>query len=101
MAAYARCALGTFLLTSVDHVSCCPQDAKAPSKRQQRAAHEALQRQLYQQLNALRMRLLAQIDDLQLPTNPLDTLIDELGGPDAVAEMTGARGLGQTMVKPR
>ena len=33
--------------------------------------------------------LLEQLDALQLPMNPLDDLIDKLGGPRRVAEMTG------------
>ena len=41
---------------------------------------------------ALQKALLERIDDLQLPTNFLDELIHELGGPDAVAECTGRKG---------
>ncbi len=40
---------------------------------------------------AMRKRLLREADALQLPTSALDALIDALGGPDRVAEMTGRR----------
>ena len=46
------------------------------------------------QLNSTKERLLAEFKSLgaRLPTNALDQLIDEFGGPDKVAEMTGRRG---------
>lgn len=40
-------------------------------------------------LQAIRDDFLAQITEMDLPGNPLDLLVDQLGGPNAVAEMTG------------
>ena len=40
-------------------------------------------------LQAIRDDFLAQIAEMDLPGNPLDLLVDQLGGPTAVAEMTG------------
>ncbi|MCO5607601.1 hypothetical protein L7F22_061798 [Adiantum nelumboides] len=54
-----------------------------------RAPCETLQAKLLQK----RAELLAEIAALDLPKNPPDTLMDQLGGPDCVAEMTGRKGM--------
>ncbi|XP_027062492.2 protein FORGETTER 1 isoform X1 [Coffea arabica] len=40
-----------------------------------------------------RTKILELIRSLDLPNNPLDDIIDQLGGPDKVAEITGRRGM--------
>uniref|UniRef100_A0A2P2LR73 PHD-type domain-containing protein n=1 Tax=Rhizophora mucronata TaxID=61149 RepID=A0A2P2LR73_RHIMU len=40
-----------------------------------------------------KLKILEIIRSLDLPNNPLDDIIDQLGGPDKVAEMTGRRGM--------
>ena len=44
------------------------------------------------QLQRLKRALLKKLNKLPMPDNPLDELINELGGSDAVAEMTGRKG---------
>jgi len=39
------------------------------------------------------LKILDIIRSLDLPNNPLDDIIDQLGGPDNVAEITGRRGM--------
>jgi len=48
--------------------------------------------ELYNNTNNIRQKLLDTLDKLNLPTNPIDEIIDSLGGPDKVAEMTGRKG---------
>ncbi|KAH7536674.1 hypothetical protein FEM48_Zijuj03G0009500 [Ziziphus jujuba var. spinosa] len=40
-----------------------------------------------------KLKILDIIRSMDLPNNPLDDIIDQLGGPDNVAEMTGRRGM--------
>lgn len=47
----------------------------------------------YEKALERKVRCLDAIRSLDLPNNPLDDIIDQLGGPDSVAEITGRRGL--------
>ncbi|OMO68935.1 Protein strawberry notch-like protein [Corchorus capsularis] len=47
----------------------------------------------YEQALQRKSKILDIIRSLDLPNNPLDDIIDQLGGPDKVAEITGRRGM--------
>ncbi|KAL5214680.1 hypothetical protein ABZP36_003832 [Zizania latifolia] len=56
-------------------------------------AHVADFSQRYDAAVETKLKILDLIRSLDLPNNPLDDIIDQLGGPDNVAEITGRRGM--------
>ncbi|KNA16468.1 hypothetical protein SOVF_088760 isoform A [Spinacia oleracea] len=58
----------------------------------QRAYVEELTKR-YEEAVERKMKIMEIIRSLDLPNNPLDDIIDQLGGPDNVAEITGRRGM--------
>ena len=64
---------------------------RAEAKAKAEAAAAAA-KHTYEQALSTKMALLKEARSLKLPANPLDELIDQLGGVSAVAEMTGRSG---------
>lgn len=62
---------------------------ETPSHPAQSAPPSSLLHDVQKQLDAIKTSLLAQIEEASFPLNPLDELIDRLGGESCVAEMTG------------
>ncbi|XP_034679259.1 protein FORGETTER 1 isoform X3 [Vitis riparia] len=60
---------------------------------QARHAYVAELLKRYEAAMERKSKILEIIRSLDLPNNPLDDIIDQLGGPDNVAEMTGRRGM--------
>lgn len=60
---------------------------------QQRQAYITELQKRYDAALERKTKILEIIRSLDLPNNPLDDIIDQLGGPDKVAEMTGRRGM--------
>ena len=65
-----------------------PVDSKDPPKRSASNRGALLEKE-YQVAFQERCKLLDEVEFLGLPRNPLDLIIDSVGGPEAVAEMTG------------
>ncbi|KAL5731294.1 udp-glycosyltransferase [Ranunculus cassubicifolius] len=61
--------------------------------RQARRAYLADLLKRYETALGRKSKILEIIRSLGLPNNPLDDIIDQLGGPDKVAEMTGRKGM--------
>ncbi|XP_073279298.1 protein FORGETTER 1 [Primulina huaijiensis] len=60
--------------------------------RARHAYHEEVMKR-YEGAMERKLKILEIIRSLDLPNNPLDDIIDQLGGPDNVAEITGRRGM--------
>ncbi|XP_027354630.1 protein FORGETTER 1 [Abrus precatorius] len=60
---------------------------------QARQAYIAELQKRYDAALERKTKILEIVRSLDLPNNPLDDIIDQLGGPDNVAEMTGRRGM--------
>ncbi|GLT54089.1 hypothetical protein SLA2020_273180 [Shorea laevis] len=73
--------------------SCHSCKEKTDEYLQARDAYLAELLKRYEAALERKTKILEIIRSLDLPNNPLDDIIDQLGGPDKVAEMTGRRGM--------
>nr|CAD1823189.1 unnamed protein product [Ananas comosus var. bracteatus] len=76
-----------------DDWSCysCKEQTDEYSKKMDTYLADLLKR--YEAAQERKSKILEIIRSLDLPNNPLDDIIDQLGGPENVAEMTGRRGM--------
>ncbi|XP_076928744.1 protein FORGETTER 1-like [Bidens hawaiensis] len=68
-------------------------DAESADHHQTRHPFVAELQKIYESALERKSRLLDKIRSFDLPNNPLDELVDQLGGPDNVAEITGRQGM--------
>ncbi|KAM7250787.1 hypothetical protein ACFE04_022670 [Oxalis oulophora] len=73
--------------------SCHSCKMKTDEYLQEREAYMAEMTKRYEAALERKSKILDIIRSLDLPNNPLDDIIDQLGGPENVAEMTGRRGM--------
>ncbi|CAK9179677.1 unnamed protein product [Ilex paraguariensis] len=73
--------------------SCHSCKEKTDEYLQARHAYIAELLKRYEGAMERKSKILDIIQSLELPNNPLDDIIDQLGGPDNVAEMSGRRGM--------
>ncbi|KAK7243900.1 hypothetical protein RIF29_38713 [Crotalaria pallida] len=68
-------------------------EKEKPDDLQARHAYVTEMQKRYDTALECKTKILEDIHSLSLPNNPLDDLIDQLGGPDKVAEITGRKGM--------
>ncbi|KAB2636953.1 protein strawberry notch [Pyrus ussuriensis x Pyrus communis] len=73
--------------------SCHSCKEKTEEFLKRRQEYIAVLTKMYEEALARKLNILEIVRSLDLPNNPLDDIIDQLGGPDNVAEMTGRRGM--------
>ncbi|XP_062093056.1 protein FORGETTER 1 [Humulus lupulus] len=73
--------------------SCYTCNIKTEEYLQKRHAYVTELLKRYEAALERKSKILEIIRSMNLPNNPLDDIIDQLGGPDKVAEMTGRRGM--------
>ncbi|XP_020573250.1 protein FORGETTER 1 [Phalaenopsis equestris] len=73
--------------------SCYSCKEKTDEYLQARDAYIAELLKRYEAANERKLKILDIIKSLELPNNPLDDIIDQLGGPQNVAEITGRKGM--------
>ncbi|XP_004293788.1 PREDICTED: protein strawberry notch homolog 1 [Fragaria vesca subsp. vesca] len=90
---HAECLIPPVIDEVSEDWSCHSCKEKTDEYLQKREQYIADMKKRYEAALERKSKILGIIRSLDLPNNPLDDIIDQLGGPDKVAEMTGRRGM--------
>ncbi|CAN6455835.1 unnamed protein product [Victoria cruziana] len=90
---HSSCLVPPLVDLPVEKWSCPSCKEETDDYMQQRQAYLAEISKRYETAKERKSKILDIIRSLDLPNNPLDDIIDQLGGPDNVAELTGRRGM--------
>ncbi|XP_062012152.1 protein FORGETTER 1 [Rosa rugosa] len=90
---HAECLIPPVIDEVSEDWSCHSCKEKTDEYLQRREQYIAELKKRYEAALERKSKILGIIRSLDLPNNPLDDIIDQLGGPDKVAEMTGRRGM--------
>ncbi|PIA37650.1 hypothetical protein AQUCO_03000300v1 [Aquilegia coerulea] len=90
---HASCLVPPIIDMVTENWSCHSCKEKTDDFLQARRAYLAELLKRYEAAVERKAKILEIIRSLALPNNPLDDIIDQLGGPDNIAEMTGRRGM--------